>query len=71
MFLRENKINEMPVWLVDKNYVDTKEESILTQLWLYYFDGRSDLNGYYRSLDYSDRVRGVFEKAGEAGLQKS
>ena len=67
MFLRENKINEIPVLLVDKNYVDSQEQSVLTQLWLRGLDGRSGLDGYDRGLDYSGRVRGVFEKAGEAG----
>ena len=67
IFLRYNKINKMPVWLVDKNYVDSKKETTLTQLWLLHLDLMSDVDGDYRSLSCSIRVRGVFKKPGGAG----
>ncbi len=67
MFLRENKVSETSVFLFDKNYIDSQEESILTQLWLRDLVLRSVLNGSNRNLSYNDGVRGVFEKAGEAG----
>ena len=66
-FLRDNKINEMLVWLIDKSYVDSQKGTTLTQLWLHHIDDRSGVVGYDGSLNFNDRVRGVFEKPGEAG----
>ena len=66
-FLRENEISEMPVWLLDKNYVNSKEGSILTQLWLLDLGNWSVVVGYYGYFVYDCRVRGVFEKPSEAG----
>ena len=34
LFLKENGINEMPVWLVDKSYIDKQDKPFATQLWL-------------------------------------
>jgi len=65
-FLKENEINEMPVWLLDKNYVNSKEGSILTQLWLLDLDGRSGVEGNW-GFFCDSRVRGMFEKPSEAG----
>ena len=63
-FLKENGIDEMPVWLVDRNYVDSKEKAILTQLWLHPLDSRSDVSGD-RGLDYGNRVHGLLKKTDE------
>jgi len=64
--LRKNKISEIPIWLVDKSYVDSKEESVLTLLWFSNFDGGSDL-GVSGDLYCYGRVRGMFEKTLEEG----
>ena len=65
-FLIENKIKEIPVWLVNKNYIGSQEGTALIQLWLHHLGNWSGVDGG-RSLDYSIRVRGVFGKPGEAG----
>lgn len=60
-FLREHDNNKVPVYLVDKNYVDNKEEeSVLTQLNFGDFF-MSDLCGNSMSLCYGN-VRGCLKK---------
>ncbi len=56
-FLYENKIHEMPIWLVDKKYADNKEP-FERQLLLHHL-GRSGLGGDYLVLNYGLGVRGV------------
>ncbi len=64
-FLQTKKINEIPVWLCDKIYIDNQEGSILTQLWLRSFDYESGLIGDDWDLSCDIRVHGVLEKIGE------
>lgn len=58
-FLHDAGIKEMPVYAVDKDYVDNQSKSFARQLWFGPLDFRSELSGYGRLLDYDDRVRGV------------
>lgn len=67
-FLKENNINEMPVWLVSQDHVNNQKQSFARQLWLHYLVIRSDLSGDYRTLNYVNRTRGV-QKTSEAGSQ--
>ena len=61
---------DIPVYLVDKNTVDSQKGTLLTQLWFRDLDSGSVLIGNGRNLDYSDRVRGV-RVSGAEGTQKS
>ena len=56
-FLRENKINEMPVYLSGNS-----DRNFANQLWLSYLDGRSYLSGDIGNLYNSDDVRGVLKE---------
>lgn len=52
---------------VSQNVVDNQEGTLLTQEWLRRLGDESDVGGDDWDLNYGDRVRGVFEKTGEAG----
>jgi len=67
-FLRENGVDEMPVWLVgDQDYTNNQSKPFARQLWLVGLaGGRSDLVGDGRGLDCDNGVRGVSKKTGEA-----
>ena len=70
LFLRENGINEMPVLLVDRKYVNKQDRSFARKLWFRGLGGRSGLSGSGRSLDCNCWVRGVPKETGEASPQK-
>ena len=69
-FLKENGIDKMPVWLVDRNYVDSEERVILTQLWLHPLDGRSCVYGDSNDFDCYYGVRGLLKKTNEVMKNK-
>ena len=55
----------MPVWLVNRNYVDNQDGSLLTQSWFNLIEDVSVLNGSSRNFCYWNRIRAL-EKTGEA-----
>ncbi|PIN89646.1 hypothetical protein COU57_05800 [Candidatus Pacearchaeota archaeon CG10_big_fil_rev_8_21_14_0_10_32_14] len=57
-FLKDAKINEMPIYIVGKNHVDKPTLPFARKLWLRSLDGRSELDGDNRNL-HNDRSRGV------------
>ena len=56
-FLRDVGIKAMPIWTTD-----FQEKPFARKLWFSSFDGRSDLGGCSRDLNYG-RARGVYESA--------
>ena len=58
-FLRENRINEIPIFLSC-----TQNKPYVNQVWFRYLDGRSFLNGGSRSLDDEFHSRGVRSSGG-------
>ncbi|MEK6858758.1 MAG: hypothetical protein AABX53_02500 [Nanoarchaeota archaeon] len=60
-FLRSNDIKDMPVWVVDKSYIDKQGSPFVRQLWLHRLDvdNQSVVYGDNGDLDMSNRVRGV------------
>ena len=62
-FLKQAKINEMPVWLAN-----VTDKAFARQAWLHWLDSdsQSDLNGNYRNLGY-DAVRGVRNASADEG----
>jgi len=59
-FLREAGIKEMPVYAVDKDYVNEQSQPFARQLWFRSLDYRPGLDGDYWGLGYDIlRVRGV------------
>ena len=70
LFLRKNGINEMPVLLVDRKYVNKQDRSFARQLWFHRLDNRPNLNGNNRILGCYNWVRGVPKETGEASPQK-
>ena len=70
LFLKEAGIKEMPVWLVDRDYVNRQKGPFARQLWFDGLDSGSSLNGDDWGLNCDCRVLGVPKEAGE-GMQKS
>src|SRR3989344_4380646 len=66
----EPEIMKMPVWAVDKDYVNKQNYPFARQLWFSRLDSRSVLNGGSRDLHSGDRVRGVREVSAEGASQK-
>lgn len=58
-FLRNAGINEMPVWVIDKDYFNEQSQPFTRQMWFGNLVNRSDLFGYDRLLHYSTGLRGV------------
>jgi len=71
-FLKEAGITNIPIWAVDKNYVNKQTQPFARQLW---FGGLDDdgsgLIGGSRLVDDDGRVRGVRLNSGEAGARKN
>jgi hypothetical protein len=65
-FLKENNIDEIPVYLTSNN-----DRNFANQLWFRNLDGRSVLYGDYRNLYYDFRVRGVLKDSEAARSRKS
>jgi hypothetical protein len=63
-FLKEAKIDAMPLYFNDEGYVNSKDKPYANQLWLRRLGDQSELGGNYRNLDCSFAVRGVL--VGEA-----
>lgn len=64
-FLKNNKINRMPVYLTSNN-----KEKFANQLWLGNLGLRSYLNGDYRLLGFGHNVRGVLKESAAGTSQK-
>lgn len=64
LFLKEAGVESTGFYLYTDNdsYVDVQENPFANQLWLDRVGNDSDINGYVRSLNYYDRVRGVAQK---------
>jgi len=58
-FLQEAGIAEVPVWLVDSNYVKKQKAPFARPLWFRNLVDRSDLVGVNWDLDYDNWARGV------------
>lgn len=58
-FLREAGIKEMPVLVVDKNYVNKKENPFVRQMWFRFLGFGSGLGGYGRCLNGGIGLHGV------------
>ena len=58
-FLRNAGIKKMPVYAVDKNYVEKENQPFTRQMWFGDLDGRSGLNDDDRYLDFDGGLRGV------------
>ena len=69
-FLREGGIKAMPIYIVDKSYVNQQNKPFARQLWFALLDGRSGLGVDYWVLDYHVRVRGVRKMTSAEGAQK-
>ncbi|MEK6884158.1 MAG: hypothetical protein AABY22_31300, partial [Nanoarchaeota archaeon] len=64
-FLREEAgIKEMPVYTVNKDYVDKQSQSFARQMWFRSLDFRSELNGFSRLSGGDNGLRGVKEIGG-------
>ncbi len=67
-FLKEHKINEMPLWFNDADYINNQSKPYANQLWLAWFGDNSALLGDSRSLNGNGRARGVrYKKNAEGG----
>jgi len=59
VFLKGAKINGMPLWFHNENYVDRQNSSFARQLWFGDLDYESALEGYYWSLNCGKSLLGV------------
>ena len=64
LFLKNAGINKMPVYLAN-----VSNKPFARQMWFWYLDGNSELNGDSRGLYDLGRMRGVSEKTSEAGSE--
>nr|MBA4405575.1 hypothetical protein [Nanoarchaeum sp.] len=58
-FLKKAGIKQMPIYLVDRTHVKNQSTPFARQCWFISLDYGSGLDGYYRSLAYGHRLRGV------------
>ena len=64
LFLKENGINEMPLFFNDQDYINKQKSPYANQLWLGCLLGRYNLRGNLGGLFlfYNQKVRGVFKE---------
>ena len=72
-FLQSAGIKNMPVWAVDKKYVDAQDKSFARQLWFARLDyvSRSGLVGVGRGLHNDWSTRGVRSLVSTAGANRA
>lgn len=58
-FLKEAGIKQMPIYLVDRTHLKYQSTPFARQCWFISLGSGSGLDGYYRSLAYGYRLRGV------------
>ena len=68
-FLRQAGINNLPVWVVGQDSVNSQDNTFVRQMWFRSLVGRSGLVGDGRDLHYVDGLRGVSRRTSEAGSQ--